>query len=67
MGQVSMIVATITEVEDGYLGQMYDDETGAFFGQIFQARQRGELIAEMSYRIPLSHLEFRDDTSGSDQ
>ena len=59
-----MVYAGISEVEDGYIGQMHDEVTGQRFGQVFAARERGELIAKMKMWVPLTHLIFRDDTSG---
>jgi hypothetical protein len=56
-----MIVAEIRENASGlWIGQVRDPVTGSLEHTVFQAWNRGTLIAEMKYRLPLSHLVFED-------
>jgi hypothetical protein len=43
-----------------WFGQLMDPWTGARDALVFTAKSRGSVIAEMRYRLPLTHLIFED-------
>jgi len=56
-----MVIAEIHENFLGlWIGQVRDPVTGQLEHTVFRAWSRGALIAEMKYRLPLSHLAFED-------
>lgn len=56
-----MVIAKVwsTNLNDWH-GQLFDNDTNQEIGQVWSAPQRGALIGQMSYWIPLTHLTFID-------
>jgi len=62
-----MIVAMLHENHAGVCtGKLFDSLTNSFLFETWQANSRGQLIAEMRPRLPLSHLVFQDYFDGKD-
>lgn len=49
-----------TNISGLWFGRLVDPITGLRDTMIFIAMSRGGVIAEMRYRLPLSHLNFQD-------
>lgn len=49
-----------------WFGQLIDPLTGHKDFRVFAASSRGSVIAEMRYRLPLTHLIFSDRTDPVD-
>jgi hypothetical protein len=54
------MVAEIWEGHSTWFGQMVDEYDGWRDRTIFVASSRGSVIAQITVRVPLSHLVFRD-------